>query len=92
MHFPTYKRIRVAFQTKFWPESSDGAAIKTDGSSDMAIKKDKQGNPHRFPVFFSNTNPKHVRFSSRRKCLQWLQKMKLNYTIQSEPLFIHAKF
>lgn len=59
----------------------------------MQAATDVKGAEIMVPVTFTNSNRNHIRFASKRKALQWLQKMKLsaNHLIQSDVVLIHAK-
>lgn len=93
MHFPTYKLLRPKFALRFWPEKSDGACFSVSGKPLMQAATDAKGAEIMLPVTFTNSNRNHVRFASKRKALQWLQKMKqsTNHLIQSDVVLIHTK-
>lgn len=91
MHFPNYPINRHLLLTRFWPETSSGGAFATNGRPLLQKETDKDGNAVMRPVPFSNSNPNHIRFASKRKCLQWLQKINNGFGIvHSENLLIHA--
>lgn len=92
MHFPKYKFNQPKFALRFWPELSDGACFSTNGKPLTHKDVDKQGAEVMRPVPFVNSNRNHVRFASKRKCLQWLQKLKRPHTtIMSDMLMLHVK-
>lgn len=92
MHFPTYQLLKPKFALRFWPEASDGACFCTSGQVLTQRDKDKDGNDVMRPVHFVNSNRNHIRFASKRKCLQWLQKMnRVLIHIHSAELLIHTK-
>lgn len=93
MYFPTYKLLRPKFARRFWPEKSDGACFSVSGKPLMRKETDAKGNSIMLPVTFINSNRNHIRFTSKHKALQWLQKTKqsTNHLIQSDVVLIHAK-
>lgn len=92
MHLPNYPVQRPNFAVRFWPTTSDGACFSTSGRPLMYRETASKGAEIMWPTTFVNSNTNHIRFASKRKCLQWLQKInRPNMHIESETLFIHTK-
>lgn len=87
MNFPTFpRRIFPKFRKEFWLEDSQGACYGFNGHP--LYRPDKKL-PVQIPVDFKQADPRIIRFRSKPKALQWLQKMNKRGLIQSDFFMIH---
>lgn len=90
MHFPKYPLTSSTIAKRFWPETSDGACFSVGGQILHQKETDKDGNDVMRATPFKSVNPNHIRFTTKKACLQWLQKIGRKFAIiQSDDILIN---